>query len=693
MLGVYLAPDGNHKDQVETLRAKAERWACNIQSSRANQEEVWTALHRTIPFSLGYSLPAVTLSQKECRYIMAPITKHGLPSAGISSTTPHFVKVGSISMGGLGIIDPYTHMGVSQITTFISNTWQQTPTGKLLETALDDLALELGLSTPWNTEYLKKGLKYATTPSWIQHLVRFSLEHEIKITWVTKELLQPIRENDNTIMESAMEYYTQATELQSINKVRIMALNVIWISDLGTADGQYIDRKWLFPMPHPFKFNRHIWPQRHHIMQIDWRRWRHWVRHICTNQEHRLRNPLGAWRYDEHTWTSNWDSFTTLNEEILYIRTDSRTGWNRHVKMPGRRQRRPRYYKESLRHSEMYEATSNLKRVSYTNHRTYIEVTSASMPPGQARPVVHDGLWGPINLFKEPLLKCISDTLNPVFIDSTEEINLLIRDFSRGTSISISDGSYLPESNQAAAAWIIESACGTQWIMGSNFVPGAKEEFSSYRSELTGLLAISCILRILAENSSQPRHVLVGCDGKAALNSLRIRREDVNANTPQADLISKIVDLWEPITSQPYLVHVQGHQDEISSNLSRLEKLNVLMDHLAKITARLQPQHLTQPVIPSLGIRSVEYESRAIRGNLSKTLYNGITDHALLQYYNKNFFLENTNVDKVAVDSFCHARTTVPTGMLKFTSKWLSNTLPTGKVMQQRKHRIFNRCP
>lgn len=310
-------------------------------------------------------------------------------------------------------------------------------------------------------------------------------------------------------------------------------------------------------------------------------------------------------------------------------------GWNRHVRVQGRCQRRPRYYNESLRYSELDEATGNVKRVSYTIHRTYIEVTSSSMHPGQYRQVEYDDVWGPILLSKGTLLKRISDTLSPVFIDSTEEVNLVIQDYSSGTIISVSDGSYLPDSQKAAAAWIIESACGTQWKMGSNFVPGAKEEFSSYRSEMTGLMSISCVLRIFAENSSRPRHVIVGCDGKAALHSLRLRREDVHTNMPHADIISKIVDLWETTTSQPYLVHIQGHQDETSLNLSRLEKLNVLMDRLAKMTARIQPQYPTTPCLPSLGLQLVEYASRPIGGNLFKSLYHGINDRALLQYYNK----------------------------------------------------------
>ena len=39
------------------------------------------------------------------------------------------------------------------------------------------------------------------------------------------------------------------------------------------------------------------------------------------------------------------------------------------------------------------------------------------------------------------------------------------------------------------------------------------------------------------------------------------------------------------------------------------------------------------------------------------------------------------------------ARTLVPCSMALFHSKWISNTLATGMVMQRRKHRVFNRCP
>jgi hypothetical protein len=122
--------------------------------------------------------------------------------------------------------------------------------------------------------------------------------------------------------------------------------------------------------------------------------------------------------------------------------------------------------------------------------------------------------------------------------------------------VAVSDGSFLRETTQSAAAWIIESECGTQWIMGSLFVPGIREDYSSYRSEVTGLVAISLTLRILAGGCSQPRHIIIGCDGQSALLALCTKREDMNAKCKHADLLSILVDVWNSSTMKPFTVHV-----------------------------------------------------------------------------------------------------------------------------------------
>jgi hypothetical protein len=249
--------------------------------------------------------------------------------------------------------------------------------------------------------------------------------------------------------------------------------------------------------------------------------------------------------------------------------------------------------------------------------------------------------------------------------------------------VAISGGSYFPDSTQAAAAWIIESECGTQWIMGSLFVPGSTEDYSSYHSELTGLVASSITLRLFACGCPQPQQVIIGCDGKSALQSLYLRKDEINANLSNADLLSILADIWMSSTMRPYPVHVRGHQDQgHQGQLTRLEKLNVLMDKLATMTAAVQPSTVASLRIPFMGICLIKYHNRYIGGNLHRVLYNGIVDRQLRMYYERKLLSQPSTMDNVELSAFQHARSQVPMVMIKFISKWMSNTLATGKVLQ-----------
>jgi hypothetical protein len=171
--GVHMSPDGNNK--------------------RTLIKETY-GRHYTILFlfSMCYLLPIVTLTEKECTHIMAPVNKVGLSLSGISSTISTAVRVGPYKIGGLGILHPHLYMGVSMITAFLTNTWLQTPTGLLM--------VELGLSTLLTVPKFKGGLQYATTPSRIRHILSFAVEHDIHIALPTSLTLTAKRQLDRTII-------------------------------------------------------------------------------------------------------------------------------------------------------------------------------------------------------------------------------------------------------------------------------------------------------------------------------------------------------------------------------------------------------------------------------------------------------------------------------------------------------------
>jgi hypothetical protein len=230
--------------------------------------------------------------------------------------------------------------------------------------------------------------------------------------------------------------------------------------------------------------------------------------------------------------------------------------------------------------------------------------------------------------------------------------------------------------------------------MASALTPGEEMEHSAYRSELFGLTAISLCLRILACGLQQPRHTIIGCDGQAALQVLNTCKEEVNANSQHADLKSLVVTVWSSTNVTPLTVHIKGHQEEHTHHLNRMEKMNIMMDKLATMTAKVPlPHRYKAPVLPEVGIRRVEYKNRTIRGNLQKTLYNALVGDQLKNYYDSKLFSTPGTVNTIDFHAFKHARAQTSVGINKFVTKWVSNTLATGVILQNRNHRIFNRCP
>jgi hypothetical protein len=129
-------------------------------------------------------------------------------------------------------------------------------------------------------------------------MFQFAVLHDVHIDLGDSSKVCPKRTFDRTIMDTALEYTPQIPLLQSINKIR-MALEVVWFSDISSADGRFIDRHWTRNNLSTPTRNRYTWPLLHAVTRRDWMAWKRWIRSICQNDEYRLINPLGAWICNE----------------------------------------------------------------------------------------------------------------------------------------------------------------------------------------------------------------------------------------------------------------------------------------------------------------------------------------------------------------------------------------------------------
>ena len=136
-LGVTLAPDGNNTKAVEELRQKSQKWKDLVDTGYLKGSDVYLALHSTIYKSLQYLLPALTLTEKECRWIASPMLSAGLSGSRINRNFPRDVLFGSTSDGGIGMWNLYNYQCISEISFLIEHINEDNISGELIRCSIE----------------------------------------------------------------------------------------------------------------------------------------------------------------------------------------------------------------------------------------------------------------------------------------------------------------------------------------------------------------------------------------------------------------------------------------------------------------------------------------------------------------------------------------------------------------------------
>ena len=98
------------------MREKTVKWAERVRAGCIERRDAWQALTMTSMKRLEYPLLALTLTELECNYIMAPALNAGLPKADICRTNPRALVYGCKDYQSLGLHNLHT----TKCTRFIS---------------------------------------------------------------------------------------------------------------------------------------------------------------------------------------------------------------------------------------------------------------------------------------------------------------------------------------------------------------------------------------------------------------------------------------------------------------------------------------------------------------------------------------------------------------------------------------------
>jgi hypothetical protein len=279
--------------------------------------------------TLEYPLLALTLTERDCAHIMAPILMGGLPACGICCNFPRNVVFAPTKFMGLDLHNPYITMGILHTDLLSSEGQMDSITGDLIRATIEVTKLELGLGISlfqinyWHFSHLP-------TACWITDVWKFMSKFDIEMVENT-ESLSLRRIGDKFLIDQFFLHGLKGKTLTRLNRCRLF-LQVNSAADIVTADGKWITHDAWHGKLDDMRPHYYSWPNQGDPPARDWALWRKALSiSLCDGQERRLTIPLGSWT-DKQTHLWRW--FFAPAENRMYERVDDH--WNVYAMEGGR---------------------------------------------------------------------------------------------------------------------------------------------------------------------------------------------------------------------------------------------------------------------------------------------------------------------------------------------------------------------
>ena len=313
MIGVFIAPDGNHVQQLKEFEHKLETYAEKVKTANLHRYEVWTGLQSIVMKSFEYALPVTTLTEKECDKLMWKLLTFFLPKAGINRYVSRAALYAPAEIRGFGLNNPFLTQGISHVGDIAEHLWKATVTGHFIKMSLEYTRLELGLNINILLSNYEKFKSILCTSSWVRSTWQFMSQFGITLQNNTRTI-EIQRERDSPLMAHVMSNnYVSDAELKTFNKCR-MFLRIFNVSDMTTGDGNYITTD-AWQGTRPTEWNTDFkWPRTKEPTNKEWDVWRSVLcKSICVDVPQRLDTSLGLWRRKPEKW--KW--FLTPDHDLI----------------------------------------------------------------------------------------------------------------------------------------------------------------------------------------------------------------------------------------------------------------------------------------------------------------------------------------------------------------------------------------
>ncbi len=285
-LGIHNSPVGGNADHLSYIKDKASVWLQRMQNGHLPCHIDWTAYKHHLWPGLHYGLGMMTNYIEPAKELLHAKDYKMLNVLGVlQNVTKGLCRIHT-TFGGFGLLSLPTERLISRVNMLMQHYHASTNLGRKLDASLQYLQLQLG--TPHNPlalDYAKWG--QLSPLCWVKMLWR-SLQHFDIMDF--KKIPFP-RERDQVIMEN---FFAEDLSLEAIGSLGQCrgALEAIFLSDITTADGRYLEKCVFDPGCKNLK-SKCKFPCKK-LSNKDWCTWFNFW-HSFTLTGDKLKVPLGNW--------------------------------------------------------------------------------------------------------------------------------------------------------------------------------------------------------------------------------------------------------------------------------------------------------------------------------------------------------------------------------------------------------------
>jgi len=682
-LGIQCRPDGNMHQELAYLKSKITTWCDSVRTKRIHPGDAWYCLNSTIMKTIEYPLMATTFTRQQLDQLMSPLLLTALPKARIQSRLPRKLVYGTLRSRGLDIKDPYVTQLIQHLQAILRHQNRHTPSRHMHEENMDLVQLHVGSELPfWEIPFVQYGC--IAPKGWMKHT--WEAISETPLTLKGEHITVPSqRQHDHHLTDAFVHHGYTGDDLVALNDCRLYLTGTTTLADICTIEGLHItEAAWTGRVSSDRRTPD--WINTYRPGPNKWILWQHAL-HAIFLQPHsthrRLRQPLGPWL---HRQDDIWKWWVHPSNSNLYSHEDDGT-WQQWTAS----QRRHFHLPQPIQESDMPTA---VVRAQVTYHPS-----SHTAKLCHSCPIVPPPLSPPPTTLADHLETFHPDTHWATrHILTTSTGHTLAAALSNNTAVAVSDGSL--KLGFGTAAYVLEGDTSEGRITGVNTVPGPIPEGDSHRCEVSGIYAVVLIVQAITRlHTITSGSITMACDN---IQSLQLFDPEYlpDPSHKNFDIVHATWSLVQKSTVNWIGKHVKGHQDKHPHRrLTRLEKLNVEMDTLAKNYWRHQCIHnngyIPKPLdipIHGEGWQLWQGTTKVASPN-SHALYGSIQDPITQQWWVRHNHIPKDAIDQIDWNITAKYIHDLPLARRRWITKTASHNCGVGETLVLWNHQTEPTCP